>query len=180
MPAQRADKPRGSSPSGAIDRVEATWRGLIGWFRARVTSLPSIELPARAKGRLGGPNPGAVVRDGPAGHEENPLDRPENPAFAPCSGIFRACKAIGEAVTASEVIAIVDTLPVAAPITGQLRGQRRSPAPLWQGQAVAEILTDPRAPVSGIHPADQALARAVAFAIALEGEDLPASPFLCG
>ena len=51
---KKASKPRGRSLSGAIDRFKAAWQGLIGWFKAHVTSLPSIELPARAKDLHGG------------------------------------------------------------------------------------------------------------------------------
>lgn len=126
----------------------------------------------------GGPDPGAVARHGPATGGAVPHHRLENPALAPRPGTFRACRSMGDQVTAGEVIAIVDTVPVPAPASGRLRGLMRSPCPVAAGEVVAEIAIGATAQVSGIHPADQALARAVDLAIALEPHDLPASPFL--
>lgn len=128
----------------------------------------------------GGPDPGAVIRRGAARGGEGAHHRLENPVIAPRSGTLRAFKAIGETVAAGEVIAIVDAMPVPAPVSGRLRGLRRSPCAVAEGEVVAEIAASRTAQVSGIHPADQALARAVDLAIALEPHDLPASPFLGG
>lgn len=137
--------------------------------------------PGAAAGRdcdlvieLGGPDPGAILRTGFAAGGHRPLDHLEYAAIAPRSGSFRACRAIGEAVSAGEMIAIVDTLPVAAPVAGRLRGLMRSPAVVRAGEAVGEITTGRTAQVHGIHPADQAIARAVEFAIERERHDLPA------
>lgn len=127
---------------------------------------------------VGGPDPGAIVRAGAATGGPRARDRIEAAAQAPRAGVFRACRAIGERVAAGDVIAIVDTLPVAAPASGCLCGLRRSPSLVAAGESVAEIAADASAHHAGVHPLDQALARAVDFAIELERHDLPASPFL--
>lgn len=127
---------------------------------------------------IGGPDPGAVVREGPARGGESAHHHLETPVIATCSGTFRACKTIGEMVAAGEVVAIIDATPVLAPAPGRLRGLMRSPCPVAAGEKVAEIAASRTAQVTGIHPADQALARAVDLAIAIEPHDLPASPFL--
>lgn len=68
----------------------------------------------------------------------------ERIVYAPCSGRWRVRKDIGQAVTAGEVVADIDGLPVTAPIAGTVRGTVRGGVAIRAGAKVLEI--DPRQP----------------------------------
>lgn len=62
--------------------------------------------------------------------------------YSPFSGAFRTRYDIGHWVTAGDVIAHVDEAPLAAPLTGVLRGITRDGVPVAAGTKVIEV--DPR------------------------------------
>lgn len=64
--------------------------------------------------------------------------------YAPAAGVFRTEHQIGAVVRAGEVIASLDALPLAAPLTGALRGLIHSGVPLAHSVKVIEV--DPRGP----------------------------------
>ena len=112
-------------------------------------------------------NLGAIVRDGatlplrgePAAIEGIARDRY---VYAPNSGTVATAFAIGADVSAGTVVATIDGIAVAAPISGRLRGLVRSGVPVRAGMKVMEV--DPRgaeARVFGIDRRPRAIAEAV-------------------
>jgi len=126
---------------------------------------------------VGGPDPGAVVRQGPARGGPRALERYETAVEAPADGAFATRLEIGERVRTGEMIGLVGTALVVAPCGGRLRGLLRNGRPAEAGQAVAELVADEKAPVSGIDRIDQIIARAVAFTIELEQDGRSAGPW---
>lgn len=61
---------------------------------------------------------------------------------APYSGTFRSRYDVGHWVTAGDIIASIDDIPLAAPLTGVLRGLCRDGVPVAPGTKVIEV--DPR------------------------------------
>lgn len=117
---------------------------------------------------VGGADPGAVRREGPARGGPRAFARYDVAVPAPAGGVFRSEKAIGERVRAGEMIGLVGTALVVAPCDGRLRGLVRPSCLLEAGDPVAEVVPNPAAQVSGIDRIDQIIARAVDFAIELE------------
>ena len=67
----------------------------------------------------------------------------ERVIHAPAAGILRACARIGDTVEKGAVIAVIETVPVYATLTGLLRGLIRDGYPVTAGMKIADI--DPRA-----------------------------------
>lgn len=61
---------------------------------------------------------------------------------APYAGTFRTRYDVGHWVTAGDIIAVIDDIPMAAPLTGVLRGLVRDGVPVSAGTKVIEV--DPR------------------------------------
>lgn len=61
---------------------------------------------------------------------------------APYAGTFRTRYDVGHWVTAGDIIAVIDDIPLAAPLTGVLRGLVRDGVPVSAGTKVIEV--DPR------------------------------------
>jgi len=71
--------------------------------------------------------------------------------YAPSAGLFHSACQIGESVTQGQIIAYLDQLPLAAPLSGLLRGLTRDGTPVSARAKIIEI--DPRgasAQISGI------------------------------
>ncbi|MDQ0504665.1 hypothetical protein [Xanthobacter agilis] len=117
---------------------------------------------------VGGVDPGAVLRSGPARGGGRAFSRYDTAVRAPAEGVFRSEKAIGEMVRAGEMIGLVGTTLAVAPCDGRLRGLVRPPRALKAGDLLAEVVANPAVQVSGIDRLDQIIARAVDFAIELE------------
>jgi xanthine dehydrogenase accessory factor len=66
------------------------------------------------------------------------------------------------------LLGFVGSTPVAAPLSGRLRGLLRSGARVRAGETVAEITAGTSAPVNVIDRAYQLIARSVAFTIDME------------
>lgn len=116
----------------------------------------------------GGPDPGAVIRSGCAGPGRSWRRRADAPVVAPVSGVFVACRMIGEVIAAGELIGAVGDMPVVAPVRGRVLGLQRSPRSVRSGDILAELTAQESRKVSGVDPADQLIARSVAFAVELE------------
>jgi xanthine dehydrogenase accessory factor len=61
---------------------------------------------------------------------------------APGKGVFAAVRAIGDTVTAGEIVGYVDSLPVRVVISGVLRGFLHEQLPVEQGMKIGDV--DPR------------------------------------
>ena len=112
---------------------------------------------------IGGNDPGAVIRSGAAAHAAPAL--PETLVAAPSSGLFLAVAAIGDLVSAGQVIGYVGSMPVEVPLFGRLRGLQRSGLHLPRGGPVAAITAERHAPVDAIDRTHQLIARSIAFVI---------------
>jgi xanthine dehydrogenase accessory factor len=64
--------------------------------------------------------------------------------YAPVAGTFQTSRAIGDVVSAGQIIAYVDAKPLSAPLEGVLRGLTHDGIPVSAGAKVIEI--DPRGP----------------------------------
>jgi xanthine dehydrogenase accessory factor len=124
----------------------------------------------------GGPDAGAVLRDGEA-RAERAFGRSEHPVAAPAAGLFHSERAIGERVAAGSLLGIVGLTPVYAPRAGRIRGLLRPGHAVEAGEALAELATDQSAQVSGVDRSDRIIARAVAFAIEVERQAIPIGPW---
>ncbi|WP_035714514.1 hypothetical protein [Azorhizobium doebereinerae] len=103
-----------------------------------------------------------VLRDGstlPAHGRSTPLAGAGRERFAraPCAGLWTSSAAIGDRVTRDEVIGLCDDQPVAAPLTGHLRGLVRGGVDVPAELKLAEV--DPRlgAEPSWLNPGERAL-----------------------
>ncbi len=112
---------------------------------------------------IGGNDPGAVIRSGGAAHATPAIA--ETLISAPCTGLFLAVTAIGDLVSAGQVVGYVGSMPVTAPLFGRLRGLQRSGLHLPRGAPVAALSIDRRAPVDAIDRTHQLIARSVVFLI---------------
>jgi xanthine dehydrogenase accessory factor len=118
-----------------------------------------------------GPDPGAVIGKGSA-----PRDRGRSePNFggagrarAPRGGEFRTERAIGAFVAKGDNLGYVGETEIKAAWGGRVIGLRRSGDAVSHGEALAEIAPDARAHCVGVGKAEQAIARAVLFALQME------------
>lgn len=117
----------------------------------------------------GGFDPGAVLRSGRA-TSKSETETCEHPVVAPTAGLFHADAAIGDHVPAGTVLGYVGSAPVAAAITGRVRGLARSDRVVEAGATVAEIAADADAPVDRIDRRHKLVARALAFTLEMELE----------
>lgn len=90
---------------------------------------------------------GAVISAGTAqAHEGGPRILggfgAERVVYSPAAGTFASDCAIGDDVTAGDIVAYAGTIALAAPLSGRLRGLTRSGVPVTMGTKVIEI--DPR------------------------------------
>lgn len=139
--------------------------------RARIPAEMTIVLgPGAIAGddcdiviEIGGNDPGAVIRSASASHAAPAM--PETLVHAPCTGLFLGVAAIGDLVSAGQVVGYVGSMPVEVPLFGRLRGLQRSGLHLPRGAPVAAITTDRRAPVDAIDRTHQLIARSIAFVI---------------
>jgi xanthine dehydrogenase accessory factor len=90
--------------------------------------------------------------------------------YAPLGGRFHTSRAIGDRVTAGEIVATLDRAPIAAPLSGVLRGLTARGARVAAGQKVVEI--DPRGDPSlcfGLGERPRRIAAGVVEALATRG-----------
>lgn len=116
-------------------------------------------------------DPGAVLRTGAIPEPVMPRDDPfadGTLVYAPDSGVFQVSRFIGETVNEGDVLGYAGTAPIAATVTGRLRGLARDGAALVKGMPVAEITASATADVVGICKRDRLIARSVAFVIEME------------
>ncbi len=97
---------------------------------------------------------GAVIRSGsarPLSGEPRLLGRHgrERFVYAPLSGLFSTEREIGSEVSAGEIVASIDATPLAAPLSGRLRGLSHDGAYATRGAKVIEV--DPSATGESIH-----------------------------
>jgi xanthine dehydrogenase accessory factor len=86
---------------------------------------------------------------------------------APSTGWFATSRRIGDRVHAGEVVGVLGSLPVAAPMAGVLRGLAARGARIREGDELVEV--DPRGDPAlcfGISPRESAIARGVVAALA--------------
>ncbi len=117
-----------------------------------------------------GPDPGAVIRSGPApriGPQAEPGFR-AGLAAAPRTGRFRAEREIGIMVARGDLLGHVGEARIVAPRAGRLIGLRRPGAAVAEGEALAEIAFDPSTPFTGVGRTEQSIARAVLLAVQME------------
>jgi xanthine dehydrogenase accessory factor len=127
-----------------------------------------------------GPDPGAIVRAGPAPERRraparaDKFSRREIPAVG--SGVFRTGKAIGETVQQGEILGAVGGAILRAPVDGRIDGLARNGRSVEHGVTVAEIV-DANAPTVGVPRRAELVARGVAFALEMEFEGWAPAPF---
>jgi xanthine dehydrogenase accessory factor len=122
-----------------------------------------------------GPDLGKVVQSGATRAfegEPRPLGGAgrERYVYAARAGRFHTSRRIGEQVTAGALVAAVDGEPVAAPLTGVLRGLAARGARVASGQKVVEV--DPRGDPAlcfGVGERPRRIAVGVCAALALRG-----------
>jgi xanthine dehydrogenase accessory factor len=68
--------------------------------------------------------------------------------YAPVAGVFSTPRQIGDAVVQGHEVARIDDLPIAAPLTGYLRGLTHDGAPVREGTKIIEV--DPRDSKAGL------------------------------
>jgi xanthine dehydrogenase accessory factor len=120
---------------------------------------------------------GQIIRQGatrPLAGEPRPIagHARDRYVYAPAAGIFHTSCAIGDVVSAGQIIARVDIAALTAPLNGVLRGLTRAGIPVSAGSKVIEV--DPRGPdavVTGISERPGRIAAGVLQAVlALAGE----------
>lgn len=119
---------------------------------------------------IGARDPGAVLRLGSITREERAEDARFSDGriiLAPRHGVFRGEKRICEPVKKGEIIGAVGATPIAAPISGRLRGLARDGA-VTKSTEIAEIVASPTAEIVGVARRDRLIARSVAFVIEME------------
>jgi xanthine dehydrogenase accessory factor len=118
------------------------------------------------------PDPGAVIRVGRFSPvAETPGDRTiaqRGRLVAPRDGFFAPELAIGDGVGQGETIGSVAGEPIRSPFAGRILGLLSRRAPVIAGEPVAEVTPRLAGPFTGVARSDQALARAVHFAIEME------------
>lgn len=118
-----------------------------------------------------GPDPGALLRAGPA---PKTVSRAEigfvsgGLVASPTTGRFRAESVIGAAVEKGQALGHVGAAPILAPRAGRLVGLRRPGAGVAAGEWVAEVAHDPQTPFAGVGKREQQIARAALFAVQME------------
>lgn len=116
-------------------------------------------------------DPGAVLRTGAMPEPVMPRDDPFADGtliYAPGDGPFQVSRFIGETVNEGDVLGFSGTVPVAATVSGRLRGLARDGMATAKGTPVAEIAASATADVVGICKRDRLIARSVAFVIEME------------
>jgi xanthine dehydrogenase accessory factor len=119
-----------------------------------------------------GPDPGAVIRSGQFSHlADSPGDRTisqRGRLLAPRTGFFAPELTIGDGVGQGEIIGVVAGEAIRSPFAGRVLGLLPRRAPVNAGEPVAEVTPWFAGPFSGVAKSDQALARAVHFAVEME------------
>jgi xanthine dehydrogenase accessory factor len=118
-----------------------------------------------------GPDPGAIIRSGPAPAAVSRAElgfRAAGLAVAPHGGRFRAEREIGEIVAKGDLLGHNGETPIVAPRVGRLIGLRRPGAAVGEDEPLAEVALDPHTAFSGVGKAEQAIARAVLLAVQME------------
>jgi xanthine dehydrogenase accessory factor len=116
-------------------------------------------------------DPGAVLRSGAIPEPVMPRDDPFADGtliYAPDSGALHVSRFIGETVNEGDVLGFAGTAPIAATVSGRLRGLARDGIALTERTPVAEIAASATADVVGICKRDRLIARSVAFVIEME------------
>lgn len=117
-----------------------------------------------------GPDPGAIVRKGPAPRRRARLAEELCLVTATASGVFCASRMIGVNVEADEVLGHIGDSVVRAPVGGRIKGMARREQAVIGDEAVAEIALSRGARVAGVSESNQLVSRGVAFAIEMELE----------
>ncbi|MFN3293345.1 MAG: hypothetical protein ACK4S2_12590 [Gemmobacter sp.] len=199
--------PTGVIPFVAIGSEKAL--DLVSWAVAVDARLAKRGAPLRLRGRVPlsigcgpghvagqtcdiaietqwGPDLGAVIARGPTAAlagEPRAIDGVGRVriVYARVAGPLTVLRDIGDQVTAGEIVARIADHPVAAPITGTLRGMLRDGIAVEASDKVCEV--DPRpaslAVFSGIGQRPATIAEGVARAIEttpLHGSDIASSP----
>lgn len=137
--------------------------GLGPNFVAGITTHLVVETSWEDLGRLIADGPSLPLRGEPraiAGHARDRF------VYAPSSGTFRTTHGIGDRIRAGEPVAEIDATPIAAPLTGVLRGIVRDGVAVTRGTKIIEI--DPRGNASlvqGVGERPDRIAEAVVDAI---------------
>lgn len=173
--------------AGAIERWP--WDFVIDASRESGAAAPAIDAPFRmalsageAGGPVagedcdlviatGGPDPGAVFRDGPAPRASSRAELgfiSGGFVATPITGRFRVETVIGATIAKGDLLGYVGEVAIVAPRGGKLIGLRRPGAGVVAGEVLAEISRDPTAPFSGVGRREQQIARAALFAVQME------------
>jgi xanthine dehydrogenase accessory factor len=125
-----------------------------------------------------GPDPGAVIRNGPARASSNNWKAGRfMHVMASKAGIFEGLAQIGGLLDDGTPLGRVGDVLFSAPAPGRLRGLYRTGSFVVANEIVAEIAHDPSAVVSGCDRAVLSIARAVLFAVEMELSGIkPISP----
>jgi len=116
-----------------------------------------------------GPDPGAVIRSGPARAPSSGSDVAKFArVVASKAGVFEAIANIGDLIDEGAVLGMIGDAIVSAPAPGRLRGLRRAGSFVVGSDLVAEIRRDPKAAFSGCERNVLAISRAVLFAVEME------------
>jgi xanthine dehydrogenase accessory factor len=115
--------------------------------------------------------PGEIVRSGQTlvlGGEPNPIAGIGRAryVYASAAGMFQTNQKIGDLVDSGDIVAHIDLVPIAAPISGMIRGLTRDGVPVAKDAKVLEI--DPRgtnAVVTGLGERQSLIAEGVLHAI---------------
>lgn len=89
----------------------------------------------------------------------------ERYVYAPAAGMFRTRRAIGDAVTAGEIVGWLEDTPIAAPKTGCLRGLVRDGVAVSPGTKLVEVVPE-GARVFGLGERPARIAQGVVEAVA--------------
>jgi xanthine dehydrogenase accessory factor len=121
---------------------------------------------------------GAIVRQGatlPLAGEPRAIDGVgrERNVYAPLPGVMRSNHGIGDAVTAGDVVALIENTPIRAPISGTLRGLTRPGIIVQRRDKIVEV--DPRPPdragFNGLGERPRRIADGVVLAVRQWAED---------
>lgn len=174
------------SLASAVERWP--WDAIVDGRSESERAHDSLDIEARLRVGLGvgfmagedcdlaiateGLDPGAVIRTGRfLAEADSPGDRTithRGRLVAPRAGSFSPERAIGDGVGQGDIIGSVAGEAIRSPFAGRVLGLLPRRAPVSAGEPVAEVTPRLVGPFSGVTRSDQALARAVHFAIEME------------